>query len=207
MSKDFVENNKQDRKKRIIEASIQLITRDGFSKMNLDQVVNLAGTSKSAIYEIFKNKEGLLKAVCDATTFDSKQLFSEAESIDLPVETYLKKFVDMYVELCHQTEYIAVIRSVFSELGNSPNIGKYFFENGPKRTVDELEQYLAFKVSKGELIEMDCAAVSQQMIGALVWYQQSTILCITDEIPDISLMKKHAQLLFDSFITRYKTKT
>lgn len=201
--KDFIENNKQDRKNRIINAAIQLIAQDGFNNMNLDQVVNLAGTSKSAVYELFENKEGLLKAVCETSIFNSRAIFSDSVSIDLPIAEYLQKFVDMYVQLCHQPLYVAVIRAVFSELGKSPTIGKYFFSIGPNQTVTELEKYFALKVSQGELKEMDCAAVAKHMIGALVWYQQSTILCITDEIPDIAEMQGQAKILFDSFMQSY----
>ena len=201
--KEFVESNKEDRKIRIVDAAINLIAKDGFSKMNLDQVVNLAGTSKSAVYELFTNKEGLLKAVCETTFFNTRQIFTEAVSIDLPVDEYLQKFVKMYIELCHHPIYVAVIRSVFSELGKSPNIGKYFLSIGPMRTVSELEQYFRLKVSQGELKEMDCAAVAKQMIGALVWYQEITVLCVTDEIPDIKEMQNLAKILFDSFMQMY----
>ena len=201
--KEFVESNKQDRENRIVNAAIELIAKDGFNNMNLDQVVNLAGTSKSAVYELFKNKEGLLKAVCDKTIFNSREIFTNSVSIDLPIAEYLQKFVDMYIQLCHQPVYVAVIRSVFSELGKSPNIGKYFFSIGPNRTVIELEQYFALKVSQGQLKEMDCSAVAKHMIGALVWYQQSTILCVTDEIPDIAEMQSQAKILFESFMQNY----
>ncbi len=201
--KDFVENNKQDRKARIVSAAIQLIAQDGFNNMNLDQVVSLAGTSKSAVYELFQNKEGLLIAVCDKAIFNSRAIFTEAVSIDLPIEEYLQKFVDMYVELCHQPEYVAVIRSVFSELGRSPNIGKHFFSIAPERSANELAQYFALKVSQGELKEMDCLAVAKNMIGSLVWYQEITVLCVTDEIPDIAEMQGRAKFIFDSFMHTY----
>lgn len=204
--KEFVENNKQDRKNRIINSAIQLIAQEGFSNMNLDQVVNLAGTSKSAVYELFNNKEGLLKAVCDTTIFNSKAIFTDAVSIELPVEEYLSKFVDMYVNLCHQPDYVAVIRAVYSELSKSPNIGKHFFSVGPNKTVSELTQYFALKVSQGELKEMDCSAVAKHMIGALVWYQQSAMLCVTDTIPDISEMQSQAKLLFETFMQTYAVK-
>ena len=206
MLKEFVESNKQERKSRIVSAAIQLIAKDGFSNMNLDQVVNLAGTSKSAVYELFKNKEGLLKAVCDTTIFNSRQIFSDAVHIDLPIKEYLQKFINMYIELCHDPIYAAVLRSVHSELGKSPDIAKHFFAIGPNSTVTELEKYFALKVSQGELKEMDCATVAKQMIGALVWYQQSTILCMADEIPDITEMQNQAHSLFESFLQIYSTK-
>ena len=203
MLKEFVESNKQERKTRIVSAAIQLIAKDGFSNMNLDHVVNLAGTSKSAVYELFENKEGLLKAVCDTTVFNSRQIFSDAVHIDLPIKEYLQKFINMYIKLCHDPIYAAVLRSVHSELGKSPDIAKHFFAIGPNSTVTELEQYFSLKVSLGELKEMDCAVVAKQMIGALVWYQQSTILCITDEIPDIAEMQNQAQTLLELFLKNY----
>ena len=204
--KEFVESNKESRKIRIVNAAIELIAKDGFQNMNLDQVVNLAGTSKSAVYELFENKEGLLIAVCDKSIFNSRQIFTDSVSIDLPIAEYLQKFVDMYVQLCHSPLYVAVLRSVFSELGKSPKVGKHFFNIGTARTTSELGQYFALKMSQGELKEMDCAAVAKQMIGALVWYQENEVLCITDKIPDITEMQAHAKILFDSFIQNYVIK-
>ena len=203
MQKEFVKSNKQERRSRIVSAAIQLIAKDGFSNMNLDQVVNLAGTSKSAVYELFENKEGLLKAVCEKTLFDSRQIFSEAVTIEMPVGEYLLKYIDLYVDLCHTPSYIAVIRSVFSEAAKSPSIGKYYFNLSPARTVSELAQYFTLKVSQGLLRPMNCVLTSRQMVGALVWYQEASMLCITDQVPDIQEMREHAHALLDNFMNTY----
>ena len=203
--KEFLESNKEDRKNRIINAALEIITTDGYTSMNLDHVVTLAGTSKSAIYELFKNKEGLLKAVCAKTTFDSRQLFSESVSIEMPVSEYLSKYINLYVELCHMPSYAAVIRTVFTQTSNSSSLGKYYFSITTQRTVTELAQYFELKISEGKLKPMNSTVVARRVVGALVWYQEAKLLFLVDEVPDISEMRELADDLLESFLESYST--
>ena len=60
-----IQRNAQVRRRQILAAASSLIQEKGYGATSLDAVVERAGCSKSAIYEFFGGKEGLISALSD----------------------------------------------------------------------------------------------------------------------------------------------
>ena len=206
MSKELVESNKETRRKRIIRAAIEIITEDGYQQLNLDKVVSRAGTSKSAIYSVFKNKLGLLKAIVDETVFNVSAGMISKLDIDMPVEEVLSKLLESYIRQSTSKEYNATISMIINEMKDSKKIGEYYFEVGPKRVLEKTEKYLKVKVDAGELDIDDCGVVAKHLLGSIAWYRTSLLMYSHKVDTDIEKLVTHGRIAVDAFLKAYLVK-
>src|SRR5438094_2970411 len=58
-----------DTRRRIVEASQQLLQREGYAGMTIEAIAQRAEVSAQSVYSIFKSKTGILIALLDQTTF------------------------------------------------------------------------------------------------------------------------------------------
>jgi len=192
-----------NRKKRIIDAAVDLILQDDFVNLKLDKVVNRAGTSKSAIYSLFENKEGLLKAICDISVFDVGSDMISQIADDISAKTVLTNLLASYVSHSSSKEYVAAIKVVNSESRYSSTIGKYYLEIGPNRVLKKIEEFLQHKVKVGEMNIPNCALAAKHLIGSLVWYR-SSVLIYTNEVDDnVEEFVEHAKMALNAFFKAY----
>lgn len=57
--------SKVDNKKRILECAQQLFYSKGYDAVGVQEIVDLAGTTKPTMYHYFKSKQGLLESLLD----------------------------------------------------------------------------------------------------------------------------------------------
>ena len=69
---------KEDAKKRIIEAAMDVIAERGCDQMTIDDVANKLGVSKGAVYWYYKNKEQLIGAVLNKIQSDMQKVSFES---------------------------------------------------------------------------------------------------------------------------------
>jgi AcrR family transcriptional regulator len=58
-----------DTRRRILEATRQLLQREGYAGMTIEAIAQRAGVSAQSVYAIFKSKTGILIALLDQSTF------------------------------------------------------------------------------------------------------------------------------------------
>ena len=203
--KEFVENNNIDRRKRIIKAALELLTTEGFTSMNLDNVVTRAGTSKTAIYSLFKNKEGLLKALCEEVVFKVRDEMIASISHDLPVREVMYSLVEKYLVKSNTPEYRALIQAINGELKNTEDVGKHYFEVGPMRVMQNLESYFNLKISEGELKIENCPLAVKQLVGSLVWFRLAKFTYTNSLDDNIEIALAEGRHAVDVFMHFYGT--
>lgn len=69
---------KEDAKRRIIEAAIDVIAEQGSDKMRIDDVAKKLGVTKGAVYWYFKTKEDLCSAVLNKIQTDMQKVEFES---------------------------------------------------------------------------------------------------------------------------------
>lgn len=80
-----------DTRRRIVEATRQLLQREGYAGMTIEAIAQRAGVSVPSVYAIFKSKTGILIALLDQATFgpDYEEAVRQASSASDP-ETRLR---------------------------------------------------------------------------------------------------------------------
>lgn len=86
---------KEDAKRRIIEAAMDVIAERGSDRMRIDDVAKRLGVTKGAVYWYFKSKEALVSAVLDRIRSDVQKV--EFDSYyNRPFEETLMQMFDRY---------------------------------------------------------------------------------------------------------------
>lgn len=73
----------------IMEAMSGLVHQYGFSKITMDDIAKASGLSRPALYQFFKNKQDIFRAICQRMCEINLNKMSEVLSSDLPVEERL----------------------------------------------------------------------------------------------------------------------
>jgi AcrR family transcriptional regulator len=122
----------EERRRAILEAAKGVFLERGYAAASMSEVAARVGGSKQTLYSYFASKEDLFVAVMlekGATMIDP--LFNRFhDSNDLP--TGLGEFAIQFLRFIADPEIAAFRRIIYAE-GAKSNLGKLFFENGPKR--------------------------------------------------------------------------
>jgi len=151
----------------IRQAAVRLFIEQGYGAVSMDAIAREAGVSKATIYAHFPDKAELFGALmqeeCARIWPDIALL--DAEPRDL--RATLLALGRAYATALSQPRAIAVYRMVVAEAPRFPELGRAFFENGPKLICDRLTGYLARAVAQGRLGIADPRLAAQQFLSLL----------------------------------------
>jgi TetR/AcrR family transcriptional regulator, mexJK operon transcriptional repressor len=148
------EEPRSARKRRaIMEAATALFLRQGYQGTSMDQVAELAAVSKQTVYKHFADKYQLCRAiVLDAAgTVDSfgAALAVLHETKDL--EKDLGELARWYISSVTQPRVLQLRRLVIAEAMHFPELGRAYYEQVPKRSIDALAACLQRLAERGLL--------------------------------------------------------
>ena len=133
----------------------------------MDAIAARAGVSKRTVYSHFPGKDALFAAVmgshCDrAVGLDTCQLDPDgdprSELTDLGVR---------FLSLVTSPTAVALFRTVVAEADRFPELGRTFFESGPKRWLATLAPFLKAQDERGRLRVADPEAAASTLLYML----------------------------------------
>jgi TetR/AcrR family transcriptional repressor of mexJK operon len=135
----------------IVAAATELFTRSGYGAVSMDAIAAKAGVSKRTVYSHFPGKDVLFAAVM--TRHCGKVSGADTWNLDPEVEPrqVLTDRGRRFLRLITSPEAIALFRTVTAEAERFPELGRAFFETGPKCWVGSFEAYLRAQDEKKRL--------------------------------------------------------
>jgi len=135
----------------IIAAATALFTHSGYGDVSMDAIAAKAGVSKRTVYSHFPGKDVLFAAVM--TRHCSEVSGGDVWTLDPEVEPrqMLTDRGRRFLRLITSPEAVALFRTVTAEAERFPELGRAFFETGPKCWVGSFEDYLKAQDEKGRL--------------------------------------------------------
>jgi TetR/AcrR family transcriptional repressor of mexJK operon len=135
----------------IVAAATELFTHSGYGDVSMDAIAAHAGVSKRTVYSHFPGKDVLFAAVM--TRHCGKVSGGDAWTLDPEVEPrqMLGDRGRRFLRLITSPEAVALFRTVTAEAARFPELGRAFFETGPKCWVGSFEAYLKAQDEKGRL--------------------------------------------------------
>jgi len=144
----------EEKRRAILEAAKGVFLERGYVAASMSEVAARVGGSKQTLYSYFASKEDLLVAVMlekGATMIDP--LFDRFhDNRDLP--TGLGEFATQYLRFISDPEIVAFRRIIYAE-GAKSNLGKLFFENGPKRGWTRMAADFSRAMDEGRMRQTD----------------------------------------------------
>lgn len=112
-----------ERKNQIINATIECISRYGYSNFSMQDVARIADVSKGIIHYYFLNKEDLMMAVLDRVAGDIEGLLSDImEASDDPKERLCKLVRAFFSVAKEKREYYCISIDFWTQINQKENV-------------------------------------------------------------------------------------
>jgi len=151
----------------ILQVAGDLFVRQGFRKVSIDQIAAAVPISKPTLYAHFKDKRALYSAVIESRcTRLVGQMQSTIES-GRSVAAVLTDIGYEFLLIVLSDPAINMHRTLTAEVAEFPDIGKLFYQSGPKQTHVFLRKYLA-EMHKAKKLKVANADLSADMFLSMI---------------------------------------
>jgi AcrR family transcriptional regulator len=140
----------------------------GFEGASMVEIAARVGGSRATLYGYFNSKEELFIAVTHGTarTHFAPIFAALGQEVDDDLEQVLQRFGEKVLAVVCQQEAIQARRAVIAESGRS-DIGRLFYEGGPKKGLTELAGFLELQMQKGRLRKADPEVAARHLTALL----------------------------------------
>ncbi len=178
------ETRRQDRRDAILAVAAAYFLEHGYSATTMSAIAATLGGSKGTLWAYFPSKEELFTAVIDQVTTVFRAQLSETLNPHGALRPALRNFCSRLVEKIVSPEAIALHRLVVAEAGRFPELGRIFYERGPRITVGLLADFLEGAMQRGQLrTDSPTNAAYFLMQMCMARGQQQLLLGLTDLVP------------------------
>ena len=146
----------------VLEGARQVFLSDGFEGASVDDIAKAAGVSKATLYSYFPDKRFLFMQV--AKTECARQADHAIETIDMdaPVGQVLHEIALEMVDFITSQFGKRIFRICVGESDRFPELGREFYDSGPKLIHDRLVEFFHKAVDRGELEITDFSLAADQ---------------------------------------------
>lgn len=191
----------------ILAVTADLISERGYDATSLKDICEKASCSKSAIYEFFDNKEGLLAALTEDIAVDLSQTLQAFHMQHLSVEESLLRYSRMALKLILDDRHIAIVRATISCVWKYPDLGPTYYQVGAHTAQLALAQYFELHTISGELNVSDPEWTAREFQGILFWERMMAQIVGARTSPTDVEIEYHARMTVDTFMRSYSTKS
>lgn len=158
----------QRKRRQVVEAAARLFMAQGYGATSMDAIAREAGVSKATLYAYFPGKDTLFAAIvgeaCEREA-EGRPCCPDAEGADL-AETLLS-LGKGYLSFLFREEVLAIQRVVMAEGPRFPELGRAFYDSGPRRTIGWLAGWFSALQQKGALRAGDAELAAEQFLSLL----------------------------------------
>jgi TetR/AcrR family transcriptional repressor of mexJK operon len=195
----------EQKRRQILQAAFRLFLRHGFEATTMDAIAREAGVSKATVYAHAKNKQELFAGIVAgraALIYGSVEL-QGAESA--APEDALNRFARHFIQLILSPEAQGIYRLVVAEAPRNPELGRIFFEQGPRAVTQRLAAILEAQVKTGHLDIDDPLAAAQEFLGMLHGkFHLPCVLGVAGQ-PPVAELERAAERVVRTFLKVYRS--
>jgi TetR/AcrR family transcriptional repressor of mexJK operon len=148
------ETTSAGKRRAILEAATAAFLRNGYRGTSMDEIAAAARVSKQTVYKHFSDKERLFAEIVTATVHEAGDTVEDGvrnlqSSGD--VEADLRELARRQLHFVMQPRIMQLRRLVIGEANRFPELGRTFYEQGPRRTIAALATAFSRLVERGQL--------------------------------------------------------
>lgn len=152
----------------ILQRATELFLHEGYSTTSIDRVAEVAGVSKPTVYSHFQSKTGLFKAAVEASAEErAGKLGALLKATDDP-ESDLRRFGEKFLSVVLSAEADSWDRIAAAEARSHPEVGRIFFEAGPKRVNNAVANYIKQQTAAGLMFAPSPSEAAELLMGMLL---------------------------------------
>ena len=156
-----------NKREAILLAAGQVFLQSGYGAASMDAIAKTAGVSKATVYAHFTSKDRLFAAMIDYGCRERFGSLREARSDSEDVAAELLDIGRNFYRLVLDPQGLAIYRVVIAESARFPELGRAFYDAGPRLTFDLLVRILGAAVARGQLEIRELRPAAEQFIGMI----------------------------------------
>lgn len=187
----------------ILEIASQVFQEMGYERTSMDEIAARMGGSKVTLYGYFPSKQNLFLEV--ATYAGARHLGPAYDELtpggeDLP--RMLRRFGEKFLAFVCTPEATGTYRMVVAQSGQS-DIGRSFFELGPKRGEETVTAFIQSEMDGGRLKKKDASVAAMHLTALLMSETQHRMLMNAAPPPTRQQLKQMVDRAVAVFMDAY----
>lgn len=188
----------------LLDVAAEVFIREGFRAASTNEIARRANSSKTTFYSRFPSKEQLFLAVIERRMAHKLHEAAAGLPEEPPVAETLRSYAAALIRAVLSKDQLALVRVISMESVNFPELGKRFYELGPKRGEAIMAAYFAKQVEKGRLSDDDTNQMAQHFLslitgGPIRWF----VLAFDPSTPSRSALQRHINAAIETFMRAY----
>ena len=188
----------------VVAGARDVFMAQGFEGASVDLIAKKAGVSKATLYSYFPDKRILFVEVAkQECNHQADRALQIDQQQDVPVREVLTGVATNMMEFLTSPFAQRIFRICVAESDRFPELGREFYQSGPKLMEDRLTQYFQFATARSELAIEDyrmAAMQFQELMKADVFIKMVFNIIEKPDQADIDRVIKSA---VDMFLARY----
>lgn len=153
---------RDERRDAILDVARDCFLAEGYASASMSSIAARLGGSKGTLYNYFKSKDELFAAVMQRQCARmSEELFDQAYEGSEPRQR-LAHFGRTFLTMLLAPEALGIHRLVVAESGRFPELGRTFYDSGPRMVQLRIADYLGRLMDEGVLRRGDPTIAAQQ---------------------------------------------
>ncbi|MCX7587753.1 TetR/AcrR family transcriptional regulator [Phenylobacterium sp. 58.2.17] len=156
------EERRDERRDGILDVARDCFLADGYAATSMSTIAARLGGSKGTLYNYFKSKEELFEAVMQRQCGALAETLFDVDHDGDDARERLQHFAGKFLTLLLTPESLGIHRVVVGESGRFPELGRMFYDMGPKVILTKIAGYLSDLMDQGVLRRADPFVAAQQ---------------------------------------------
>lgn len=186
-----------------METAWGLFLEKGYAAVSVDEIVSKSGGSKSTVYDLFGNKEGLFLELVTSIT---KKILFEMQMPDISGQSPKEALTRICLASASHVlseKAIELYRLTVSESKRFPRIGRLFYDAGPGHMQQALADYLEKEAAAGRLKVKNPRRAAEVLLGILLMSGHLAMSVGCAGVPSKSRIKGIVDEAVDVFMAAY----
>lgn len=190
----------------VLNAATVIFLEHGYSAATTDMIQKQAGVSKATVYSRYPNKETLFIAVIET---ECTRLTNQVRTIELNSKSIRESFTHIgyeYLTILLSPAGLALYRVIVAESQRFNEVGKAFYNAGPKVVLDMLSNQISSAVEKGEITLHSMSAQEAASIFLSMLRADAQLQCLThpQSSPSEIQIERWVYLAVEVFLNSFK---
>lgn len=156
---------------RILAAASRLFLERGYDAVSIEDIVRLAGGSKSSLYNLFTGKEPLFVAVIAELSDRFVEQLATVDISRMKAEEGLHRFGQRLLEILLDDRHLAFYRLAIAQAANMPSVGHEWRRHGPDATARILARFIVHHQDVGNLeTDFDARTAARQLHDMMAFH-------------------------------------
>ncbi len=153
----------ETRRRAILEVAREVFLAQGYAATSMSEIALRLGGSKGTLYNYFRSKEELFAAfMADTCKGAVNAIFGHALEAGPDLRAALVEIGAGLLGFLLGDEILPVHRLVVAEAGRFPEIGRLFYETGPRQGELQFEAFFQRAIDAGQLPPGDAFAMGRR---------------------------------------------